>query len=122
MKALKFLFVALALLMVAPTFTSCKDDDKDNPETPESSSIVGTWVYTEDDFSLTLIFSSNGTFIETYSEYYNGSWDSESDAGSYTFDGSLLTIRYSDGDIDSFEIFISGNSLVTEDGDIFYKK
>ena len=29
MKTLKFLFVALALLMVTPTFTSCKDDEKD---------------------------------------------------------------------------------------------
>lgn len=121
MKALKFLFVALALLMVAPTFTSCKDDE-DEPGDPQSSSIVGTWVYTEEDFSMTLIFSSGGTFTETYREYYNGSWDSESYNGVYTFDGSTITMCYSDGDIDSFEIFISGNSFFTEDGEIFYKK
>ena len=124
MKTLKFLFVALALLMVAPTFTSCKDDEKDEPGAPQSSaSLVGTWVYTEDgDYSNTMTFSSNGTFVDLEMEYYNGEWETYSDNGTYTFDGTTLTLRYSDGDVWSYKITISGNYFIDEDGWVYYKR
>ena len=123
MKALKFLFVALALLMVAPTFTSCKDDEKDEPGAPQSSALVGTWVYTEEDFSSEFVFSSNGTFVITEKEYYNGKWETDSEYGTYTFDGTTLTLRYSDGYVDSLRITtLKGNYFVSEYGDTFYKR
>ncbi|MBQ7819019.1 MAG: lipocalin family protein [Bacteroidales bacterium] len=123
MKALKFLFVALALLMVAPTFTSCKDDEKDEPGAPQSSaSLVGTWVYSEEGFSDTFIFSSNGSYTNSWSEYYNGEWKTGSDYGTYTFDGSTLTLRDSDGYVDSFRITLTGNYFDDGDGWIYFKR
>ena len=117
MKALKFLFVALALLMVAPTFTSCKDDEEEEL----MNDIVGTWVCREVDpdngsrWEIKLSLLANGDFIVIDEGEYA--------YGRYTSYGTELIFTFDDG----FKGFgtISGNTLIFEgeDGDIFrFKK
>ena len=118
MKALKFLFVALALLMVAPTFTSCKDDEEEEL----MNDIVGTWVCSAVDpdngsrWEIKLILSANGDFIAIEEGEYA--------YGRYTFYGTELIFTF-DGGFKAFGT-ISGNTLIieAEDGDIarFKKK
>ena len=123
MKSLKFLFVALTLLMEALTFTSCKDDEKDEPGAPQSSaSLVGTWVSEGNTFSETFIFSSNGTFTYIFKDYYNGEWKTYPDDGTYTFDGSKINIRNSKGEEWTIGITLSDNYFIDEIGCVYYKR
>ncbi|MBQ7819667.1 MAG: lipocalin family protein [Bacteroidales bacterium] len=130
MKSLKFLFVALALLIVAPTFTSCKDDEKNEPG---NSSLVGTWGYTESNPSNnsyheeTITFSADGTFVWCHIDIWNDFSDSDCSSGRYLLNGSIITILWNDKEPEVCPVtFISENAFTFDDPNdnpwIYYKK
>lgn len=104
MKKLKLFLMLFVAAVSTCNFVACdKDDDKDG-----ASSIVGTWeekdAYGYDRYT----FSSNGSYTNVSEEYGKGTW---TDHGTYTYDGRILTLRDSDGDIDTFDVTISGNKM-----------
>lgn len=118
MKQLKLflmMFVAAACLC---NFTSCKDDDDDKKIDP---AIVGTWACYSSYEVITLVLNANGSFIETAT--YTGSLGADSDTytGTYTYDGSILTQYYSDGDVYAAPASVSGNTLIF-DGDTYTRQ
>jgi hypothetical protein len=133
MKNFKFV---LAVLMTALTigFTACdsdndKNDEPDYPVNPggsnnnntESNGILGTWLYTEAAFSQKITFTSSGRFTSVEEEYGYGTY---TDYGSYTYSGSILTMKYDDEEeeILLFKCTISGDRMILEEleGDDVY--
>ena len=110
------------LLMAATlSMTSCGNDEPDNKD----NSIVGSWTCSNhyhggtDSFT----FKKNGTMSWTYS----GSWSFTDFTGTYTFNGSILTVTNSSGT--TWVYIVAGLSdsslvLIDEDGDsyTYYKK
>lgn len=70
----------------------------------------------------TLIFSSDGTFTDADKVFNFGEWETYSGYGTYTFDGTTLTLHYSDGDVCPIKITLSGNSFVDDEGCVYYKR
>ena len=101
-KLFLLMFVAAASLC---NFTSCKDDDDDKKKIDPA--IVGTWACYSSYEVITLVLNANGSFIETAT--YTGSLGSDSDTytGTYTYNGSILTQYYSDGDVYSASASVS---------------
>lgn len=103
-------------------FVGCSDDDND----VSSSSIVGTWIYEEEDYYEEVTFKSNGTMIIESEEYYNGEWESWTERGTYILDGNELIANIDDENIIVTIISITSSKLVLEDdeGDreTYYRK
>jgi len=118
MKKLKFFLLLFAALVSAGTFTACSDDDDNQNQSQNqgSVSIVGTWVSRAGSETLTLTFGTDGSFVETYQDGY----ESETDYGTYSYDGTTLTLVYSDGYRESGPATLSGNTL-TIDGTTFVR-
>lgn len=93
MKTLRILTTWL-IVLVSFSITSCS---KDNEDDSDSTSIVGTWLYDEDEYVITLKLNKNGSFVETYEEYYNGKWETDTSRGTYEYEGNILTFYYDDG-------------------------
>jgi len=115
MKKLKLFLLLFVAAVAACNFTACKDDKDD--ENSKAALLVGTWISSEGAETLTITFSADGRFVETYS--FQGT--AESYSGFYTYDGVILTQRYDDGDVYTCTAEIRGNTLVM-DGDIYYTK
>ncbi len=115
-KLFLMMFVAAASLC---NFASCKDDDDDKKKIDPA--IVGTWACYSSYEVITLVLNANGSFIETAT--YTGSLGSDSDTytGTYTYNGSILTQYYSDGDVYSASASVSGNTLIF-DGDTYTRQ
>lgn len=98
-------------------FTACGDDDDE--QAAQGASIVGTWVLNElgSEETVALTFGADGSFTERYS--YMG--DVEVWYGTYTYVNNVLTIYYSDGDIESGVAIVNGNTL-TMDGSVFVRQ
>lgn len=101
--------------------SSCGDDDG-----PNGSSIVGSWTCSKHYYggSDTYTFKKNGTFSWTYSGTANW-FDDES--GTYTFNGSMLTLTNKRGFSWIYMVVgLSDSSVIfiDEDGDkyTYYKK
>lgn len=91
-------------------FVSCDKDDDGG-----SSAIVGTWVLQEDvDLFDSYTFSANGSYTNSWQD---GSYTGF-DRGTYTFEKSILTLKSSEGGVDTYQATISGNklTLIDEDG------
>ena len=117
MKATKYLSVILLLLAVCVGFTSCSDDDKDEPNIGISKIIVGEWdseflgdakdINTNDlnvndtrlgSVDSRLVFNSNGKGYEV------DEWDGTKTEFSYTISGN--TLRMSAGNISQVHMII----------------
>lgn len=110
MKATKYLSLILLVFAVCVGFTSCSDDDKDEPDTGISQIIVGEWdsefLGDASDININdlnvndtqlgsvdsrLVFNSNGKGYEI------DEWDGTKTEFSYTISGN--TLRMSAGNI-----------------------
>ena len=106
LKLFLLLFVAASSIY---SLTACKDKDDDQPNIP--AEIIGTWVCAAELETLTYTFGADGKFIETWASQTQ----SESDYGTFTYDGTTLTLKYDDGEVASGPIIISGNTLTMDD-------
>ena len=126
MKTIRLILIAVALLMVIPSITSCKDDDKDEP----GGSIVGTWKYTEDGGYEIITFNSDGTY-KVFQGDYGAPGDSDDyydeEYGNYSVSGNVFTLIDERGYEDSTPFSIDGNKLIIYDSDgdiegIYYRQ
>ncbi len=110
MKLFLMLFIAAASVC---GFVSCDDDD----DKGSAASIVGTWecrdAYGYDIYT----FSANGSYSNTWQD---GS-EIDSDNGTYTYEGTTLTLNSSKYGVDTYTATISDNKL-TLDGDVYIRK
>lgn len=114
MKKMKlFLMMFLAAVSVCG-FVSCDDDD----DKGSSASIVGTWESREPGYVETYTFSADGSYTNNWEEEdYTGS-----DYGTYTYEGTTLTVHSSKyGDVEEYIVTISGDKL-TLNGGVYIRK
>lgn len=89
----KYLTLLFLVCAVALTFTGCSNSygsDGCNPGSSGSGSIIGTWYGGHAGASLTLTFKEGGSF-----SYTTSATPGTSVPGTYTLDGSKLTVRTS---------------------------
>ncbi len=110
MKLFLMLFIAAASVC---GFVSCDDDD----DKGSAASIVGTWEYRDAYGYDIYTFSANGSYSNTWQD---GSYI-ESDYGTYTYEGTTLTLSSSKYGVDTYTATISDNKL-TLDGDVYIRK
>ncbi len=104
MRKLKLFLLLFIAAVGMCNLTSCKDDDDKGTAT----SIVGTWEEKETDGYDRYIFNADGSY-KNIMEDRKGTWI---EFGTYTYDGRNLTLRSSDGDVDTFDVIISGNEMI----------
>lgn len=88
----KYLTLLFLVCAVALTFTGCCnsfESDGGNPGSSGSGSIIGTWYGGQAGASLTLTFKEGGSF-----SYTTSVTPGTSVPGTYTLDGSKVTVRY----------------------------
>lgn len=105
MRKLKLFLLLFIAAVGMCNLTSCKDDDDKGTAT----SIVGTWEEKETDGYDRYIFNADGSYKNIMEEYGKGTW---TEFGTYTYDGRNLTLRSSDGDVDTFDVTILGNEMI----------
>ena len=113
MKTFRF-FATLLIITLCAGFTSCSDDDDENP-------LFGTWVsiYTENstEYKEVITLNSDGTGTSAY--YENGQIDKEGvENFKYTYDekSKILTYIWEDGDVYSVRVTeLSSSKLVLVD-------
>ncbi len=111
MKLFLMMFIAAASVC---GFVSCDDDD----DKGSSSPIVGTWEYREPGWVDIYTFSADGSYTYSYQEE---GYDSGSEHGTYTYEGTTLTLKSSYGEVVECQATISGDKL-TLDGDVYIRK
>lgn len=89
--------------------------DSEDDET--GVSIVGTWQYEEEDFVNTITISSNGSFRGVTKEYYQSSWHTTTETGTYTYTGGVLTMHYSDNTSEVYTVVSLTATKLTVYGD-----
>ena len=113
MKTFRF-FATLLIITLCAGFTSCSDDDDENP-------LFGTWIsmYTENstEYKEVITLNSDGTGTSAY--YENGQIDKEGvENFKYTYDekSKILTYIWEDGDVYSVRVTeLSSSKLVLVD-------
>ena len=113
MKTFRF-FATLLVITLCAGFTSCSDDDDENP-------LVGTWVSIENrnsvEYKDVMTINSDGTGSSAY--YENGQIDKEGvENFKYTYDekSKILTYIWKDGDVYSVRVTeLSSSKLVLVD-------
>lgn len=106
MKIFKLFLLLFVVAVSAFCLTSCKDDDDKGGD----SSIVGTWEWEESENGYDrYIFNADGSYKNIMEEYGKGTW---TEFGTYTYDGRKLTLKTSDGDVDTFDVIVSGNEMI----------
>lgn len=115
-RILKLLLVAIGLIMFVPSFTSCKDKEKEEESEYAKSSIVGTWKYTDDEEYDIYQFNADGTFISTTYIYDKGDYVTGTDIGTYAINGSTIVLYWTDyNETDKINFLLSGNVLYLGD-------
>ena len=137
-KIFNYLLIATLLIGTAVSFSSCKDDDKENENIPVNNgggtgttngdgtgttsstyNIIGTWKCSYGSDYTLLTLNSNGTCIWTDVDYTYGT---DTDYGTYTYSNGVLTFYYDD-EIETLRIkWLNANSFQDEDGDIWYRQ
>ena len=102
LKLFLLLFVAAGSIY---SLTACKDKDDDKND---SSSIVGTWEDRYEDGYDRITFNADGSYTWTLVDDKG----TDTEYGTYTYDGRNLTLKNSDGDSDTFDVTISGNEMI----------
>ena len=113
MKTFRF-FATLLIITLCAGFTSCSDDDDENP-------LFGTWIsiYTENstEYKEVITLNSDGTGTSAY--YENGQIDKDGvENFKYTYDekSKILTYIWEDGDVYSVRVTeLSSSKLVLVD-------
>ena len=114
---MKKLFLAMAAIAVF-AFVGCSKDD--GGVTPSTENIAGTWevykIYEEYDgekavdtewgvqygFRWLLKLNKDNSFEEIMMEEYNGTWDTDTESGTYKISGNTLQLTYVSGDVDEW--------------------
>lgn len=116
MKKFKFLLCALFAVLACATFSSCGDDDDDEPGNG-SQNLVGIWGSQEDiEDGYTTIFAvklnSDGTGEDGEWDMDSRTFDGEGYLWRWRVDGSQIEITEPDGDSrwESFTLSADGNS------------
>lgn len=117
MKIWKLMMMLFVLSATSVAFTACDKEDKDEQAAQnKNAQIAGIW-HCYHFPSWTLSFSTNGTYTESIPEegYY--------DAGTYTFDGTVIRMVDSWGDVyvATYVIEGSGKVYISFDGDMFVR-
>lgn len=117
MKIWKLLMMLVVLSATSVALTACsKDSDEAAVQQNQNALIAGIW-HCYDYPSYTLSFSTNGTYTESLPDegYY--------DAGTYTFDGVVIRMVDSYGDVwvASYVSEGPGKVYISYDGDIFVR-
>ena len=120
MKTLRFIGMALVAVIMSVNFVACGDDDED-----DNNPLIGTWINSEGNATMTWTFKANGTGVEKYDDNEAGSELHEVYSFTYTYDikSSILTINYGESDdhgeitedIDKYTISINGDVMTTKD-------
>ncbi|MBQ7819669.1 MAG: hypothetical protein IJ341_08230 [Bacteroidales bacterium] len=116
MKSLKFLFVALALVMTSPLLTSCSEDEKETEILEPSNSIVGVWTRTlpqEEEGAILFTFNYDGT----YKSFWN---NGNTYSGTYSVSENIITFDNSSSEIFRIEdrdklVFVSKIQGIPDD-------
>lgn len=113
----------MAMIAICLCFTACSNDDDNDGGDSDTSSLIGTWAYEDEegDYYIEITFKKNGTFIYNEYDYY---WDEEhEDRGSYSVKGDKLTIKYDDDDdviTGTFSVTSKKLTFKYKDGDETY--
>ena len=87
---------------------ACSDDD--SPTGPTSTSIVGTWTFTEDGENASIVIDADGTYAMSADGFVF-------EEGNWTLSGSTLTfVDVEDGteiDTCAYTVTMSGNTITT---------
>ncbi len=120
MKTLRFIGMAIVAIIISVNFAACSDDDED-----DNNPLIGTWINSEGNATMTWTFKANGTGVEKYDDNEAGSELHEVYSFTYTYDinSSILTINYGESDdhgeitedIDKYTISINGDVMTTKD-------
>ena len=65
MKTLRFIGMAIVAIIMSVNFAACSDDDED-----DNNPLIGTWINSEGNTTMTWIFKANGTGVEKYEDVY----------------------------------------------------
>lgn len=107
----------MVVAMLSMTFVSCSDDDDEVVK--ESSSIVGTWEWRDDeseDYDI-ITFRKDGT--GTWSQYYDD--ESEIENFSYQYDSSTKRLIMHCGDEVETTVAIVMGDVMEWDGFIYHR-
>ena len=110
---MKKLFLIVAAMFVAVSFSACSDDDKDDSLPITTANIAGTWHITLDEGWATYSDGTRDDWSDVYPDVSDGNY-----YWTYTFDTNGTCIRKSHADYlenedipDYFTYSISGNTL-----------
>lgn len=124
MKAItKYLMMMIAMLAMCVNFSSCSETE-DEPEPEEPTGIVGTWIESGNGWSVTWIFSKDGTGsmteVETTSEGHSQR-TTFNFTYVYTENDNKLKL-YIDGSsvVNNFTARITGNTMMLDYGNTTY--
>ena len=112
-KIIKLLLIAMGVIMTAPTFTSCKDDEEEDLLNP----IVGTWERkSSDNLYQRFTFNSDGSFLSEniYWCKTHKTWETNSMTGLYIIANNILLITYSTGNTDAHVFSVSENTITID--------
>ena len=101
------LFATLLVIVLCAGFTSCSDDDDDNP-------IVGTWRSEVDNYGYSDSYTFNADGSGIWQEFKDGK-QIDSESFKYSLDGDKITFTWSDGETYTSTFSISGNRLTIKD-------
>ena len=112
-KIIKLLLIAMGLIMINPTFTSCKDDEEEDLFNP----IVGTWERkSSDNLYQRFTFNTDGSLLSENIFWCktDKTWETSSMTGSYIIANNILLITYSNGSTDARVFSVSGNTIIID--------
>ena len=85
MKTLRFIGMAIVAIIISVNFAACSDDDED-----DNNPLIGTWINSEGNATMTWTFKANGTGVEKYDDNEAGSELHEVYSFTYTYDINAL--------------------------------
>ena len=123
MKLKKFASIGalIALLVSAAFIAGCKQDANSGGGgggNAATNPFIGTWERSDGGYFYKLVFDAT-TVTDYYKTSASGDWQFGASAP-YTFSGNTATPQVSGGTPYTFTV--SGNTLTTSNGGIFYKK
>ena len=104
MKIFKLFLLFFIAAVATCNLIACKDKDDDK----NNSSIVGTWEDRYEDGYDRITFNADGSYTWTLVDDKG----TDTEYGTYTYDGRNLTLKDSDGDTDTYDVTVSGNEMI----------
>ena len=113
LKKVWLLSILCVTILSCLTFTSCSDDDKDEPIVPGTqASIIGIWRVEYPDGHWMLTFEKDGTFIN---QGYSEEDGFGKTTGTYTLNEDIIKIVYFDEEDKSYEYIEAKIITLTSD-------